>query len=132
MASYELWETGIGYLNAYAAVVAAEKGKVNFPPVVNGRTPQFTLTSTAPFSGTALTNTWQLAECPDTTPGQLLQHHQFTVCSGVDVVTRKSRGETQLLYLRLYDPSCKVEGLASAGPASDRSLIGAERPRREQ
>ena len=128
MPSYELWETGIGNLNAYAAVVAAEKGKVSFPPVVNGKTPQFTLTSSSPFSGTALTDTWQLAQCPDTTPGQLLQHHQFTIGRGVDVVyTEVSWGdETQLLYLRLYDPSCNVAGESAAlldiGNVSHRAL----------
>jgi serine protease AprX len=128
MPSYELWETGTGYLNAYAAVVAAEKGKINFPPVVNGKTPQFTLTSSSPFSGTALTNTWSLAECPDNTPGQILQHHQFTIGSGVDVVyTEVSWGdETQLLYLRLYDPNCNVAGESAAlldiGSVSHRAL----------
>jgi serine protease AprX len=128
MPSYELWETGIGNLNAYAAVVAAEKGKVKFPPVVNGKTPQFTLMSSSPFSGTALTDTWQIAECPDTTPGQLLQHKQFTIGTGVDVVyTEVSWGdETQLLYLRLYDPSCNVAGESAAlldiGNVSHRAL----------
>jgi serine protease AprX len=128
MPSYELWETGIGYLNAYAAVVAAEKGKVNFPPIVNGKTPQFTLSSSAPYSGLALTDTWQLASCPDTTPGQILQHHQFTIGAGVDVVyTEVSWGdETQLLYLRLYDPNCNVAGESAAlldiGNVSHRAL----------
>jgi serine protease AprX len=128
MPAYELWETGIGNLNAHAAVVAAERGKVKFPPVINGKTPQFTLTSSAPFSGTALTDTWQLAQCPDNTPGQLLQHHQFTIGAGVDVVyTEVSWGdETQLLYLRLYDPSCNVAGESAAlldiGNVSHRAL----------
>jgi serine protease AprX len=128
MPSYELFETGMGYLNAYAAVVAAEKGKVHFPPSVNGKTPQFTLLTSSPFSGTALTDTWQLAQCPDTTPGQILQHHQFTVAAGTDVVyTEVSWGdETQLLYLRLYDPSCNVAAESAAlldiGNVSHRAL----------
>lgn len=114
--SYEIWEVGMGHLDAYEAVRAAEKGKVNFPPPINGRTPEFSLVSSSPFSGTALPNTWQLASCPDTTPGQILGHKQFTVTAGTDVVyTEVDWGDSsQLLYLRLYDPSCAVAAESAA------------------
>jgi serine protease AprX len=115
MPAYELFQTGLGYLDAYTAVVDAEKGKIHFPPPVNGKTPQYSLTSSAPFSGTALTDTWQIKQCPDSTGG-LLQQHQFTIGTGVDVVyTEVSWGdETQLLFLMLYDPSCKEAALSGA------------------
>jgi serine protease AprX len=114
MPAYELFETGLGYLNAYAAVVDAEIGKIHFPPPVNGKTPQYSLTSSAPFSGTALTDTWQIKQCPDTTPGQLLQHHRFTIGTGVDVVYAEASwgDETQLLFLMLYDPNCNAAALS--------------------
>lgn len=85
-------------------------GKITFPPSVNGKTPTYTLASHSIFSGTVLTDTWDLAECPDTTG--LLSHHQFNVASGTAVIYTDMSwdGETQLIYLRLYDPNCQVAG----------------------
>jgi serine protease AprX len=116
MPSYELFETGVGHLNAYAAVRAAEKGKVRFPPAVNGKTPQFTLTSSSEFSGTALTDTWDIKQCPDSTPGRILQQHRFTIGPGVDVAYAETEwgDSTQLLYLVLYDPSCNEAAVSAA------------------
>jgi serine protease AprX len=127
MPSYEIFEVGIGHLDALEAVQSAEKGKVNFPPSVNGKTPQFTRTSSSPFSGTVLPNTWQVAQCPDTTG--LLNHHTFTVSAGVDAIyTQIEWGESsQLIYLRLYDPSCQVAGESAAlldiGAVDHRALV---------
>jgi serine protease AprX len=127
MPAYELFEVGIGHLDALEAVQAAEKGKVKFPPVVTGRTPQFTQTSSAPFAGTVLPNTWQIAQCPDTTG--LLNHHAFTVGTGVDALyTQIEWGESsQLIYLRLYDPNCQVAGESAAlldiGAVDHRALV---------
>jgi serine protease AprX len=133
MPAYEIFEVGIGHLDALEAVQAAEKGKVNFPPVVNGKTPQFTRTSYASFSGTALPNTWQIAQCPDTTG--LLSHHTFMVGAGVDAIyTQIEWGESsQLLYLRLYDPNCQVAGESAAlldiGAVEHRALfVGTPQP----
>jgi len=116
MPAYEIFEVGMGHLDAYGAVLAAEKGKIKFPPAINGKTPQFTLTSSTAFGGTALTNTWQIAQCPDTTPGQILQHKQFTIGAGVDVVYAEIEwaDPNQLVYLRLYDPSCQVAAESAA------------------
>jgi serine protease AprX len=127
MPAYEIFEVGIGHLDALEAVQSAEKGKVNFPPSVNGKTPQFTQTSSASFSGTVLPNTWQIAQCPDTTG--LLNHHTFTIGAGVDAIyTQLEWGDsTQLLYLRLYDPSCQVAGESAAlldiGNVDHRALV---------
>ena len=128
MPSYELFEVGLGYLDAYESVAAAEKGKIRFPPSVNGRTPEFTLVSEEPFSGTVLlANTWQIAQCPDTTG--LLNHHEFTVTAGTDVIYTEIEWDdpNQLIYLRLYDPSCQVAGESAAlldiGAVNHRALI---------
>jgi hypothetical protein len=85
--------------------------KVRFPPSVNGKTPQFVQTGSSPFAGTVLSGTWSLAQCPDTTG--LLSHHTFTIGTGIDAIyTQIDWGdETQLIYLRLYDPSCAVAGV---------------------
>ncbi|HET7677436.1 MAG TPA: S8 family serine peptidase [Candidatus Limnocylindrales bacterium] len=113
MPAYEIWEVGMGYLDAYGAVVAAEKGKVTFPPAINGKTPQFTLTGSTPFSGTVASGTWLIAECPDTSG--LLSHHEFTVTSA-DVVYAEIEwaDPNQLVYLRLYDPNCEVAAESAA------------------
>jgi serine protease AprX len=115
MPAYEIWEVGMGHLDALGAVQAAEKGKIHFPPAINGRTPQFTLTSSSPFSGTVLlANTWQLQECPDSTG--LLNHHEFTVGSGVDVIYAEIEwaDPNQLIYLQVYDPNCEIAGTSAA------------------
>ena len=129
MPAYEIFEVGMGHLDAYGAVLAAEKGKIKFPPAISGKTPQFTLTSSAPFSGTALANTWQLAECPDTTPGKILGHKEFTVGTGVDVVYAEIEwaDPNELIYLRLYDPNCQVAAESAAlldiGAVNHRALV---------
>lgn len=111
---YEIWEVGMGHLDALAATQAAEKGKIHFPPAINGRTPQYSLTGSTPYSGTVLTSTWLVRECPDTTG--LLNHHEFEVAPGTDVIYAELEWDdpTQLVYLVLYDPSCQ-EAAVSAG-----------------
>jgi serine protease AprX len=128
MGAYELFEVGLGHLDALEAVQAVEKGKVNFPPSVNGKTPEFTRTSSAAFSGTVLSpNTWGLAQCPDTTG--LLNHHTFTIGAGVDVIYTQIEwaDPNQLIYLRLYDPNCQVAGESAAlldiGAVNHRALL---------
>ena len=128
MPAYELFEVGMGHLDAWEAVRAAEKGKVRFPPATGGRTPEFTLTSEQGFAGTVvLPNTWELAQCPDTLG--LLNHHEFTVTSGTDAIYTEIDWDlaANLLYLRLYDPSCEVAGesagLLDIGEVNHRALL---------
>jgi serine protease AprX len=121
MPSYEIFEVGMGHADAHEAVQAAEKGKVHFPPSINGKTPLFSLASDTPFSGSTLPGTWLIRECPDTTG--LLSHHKFTVAPGSDLIyTEIDWGMNvadqvygpELLYLVLYDPNCQVAGESAA------------------
>jgi len=136
MPSYELFETGMGYLDAHAAVVAAEKGKVNLPSSVSGKTPTFTLASGTTFTGSVDTpNTWAIAACGDSLG--LLDHHLFDVPAGTGAMYAEiewpsisALGETvttDLLYLRIHAPDCTVVGESAAlldfGTVWFRSLI---------
>ncbi len=115
MPTYELFEVGLGHLDALEAVQAAEKGKIHWPPAINGKTPQFSLTSSTEYAGTVLlTNSWALRECPDTTG--LLNHHKFTVGAGADVAYAELEwgDPTQLIYLVLYDPNCQEAAVSAA------------------
>ncbi|HEX2883276.1 MAG TPA: S8 family serine peptidase [Candidatus Limnocylindria bacterium] len=115
MPAYEVFEVGMGHLDAYEAVQAAEKGKVRFRPNTGGKTPEYSLTARESFSGTVVApNTWQLAECPDSTG--LLNHHEFTVTEGTGAVYTEIEwpSTTDLLYLVLYDPNCEVAGESAA------------------
>src|SRR5688572_2380627 len=59
MPAYEIFEVGMGHLDAYESVVAAEKGKTKLRPHTGGATPEFTQTSATAFDGTVLLpNTW--------------------------------------------------------------------------
>jgi len=128
MPAYELFEVGMGHLDAWEAVRAAEKGKVRFPPSTGGKTPEFTLTGEAAFSGTVtLPNTYDLAQCPDSLG--LLNHHEFTVTAGTGAIYTEIDWDNavNLLYLRLYDPNCEVAGesagLLDIGAVNHRALL---------
>jgi serine protease AprX len=127
MPAYEVFEVGIGYLDAYEAVRAAERGKINFRPPINNRTPEFVQTSNATFGGTVLSGTWLVRECPDTTG--LLSHHTFTIGSGVDAIYAEIgwADPNQLIYLVVWDPNCQVAGESAAlldiGSVNHRALV---------
>lgn len=127
MPAYEIFEVGMGHLDAYEAVRAAERGKLKFRPNTGGRTPEFTATSAEAFSGTVFAPTWTFAECPDTTG--LLNHHEFTVTEGTGAVYVEIEWDdpNQLIYLQLYDPNCEIAGTSAAlldiGAVNQRALI---------
>lgn len=113
MPGYEIFEVGRGYLDAFAATKAAERGQKKFRPSA-GQSSGYTLASETPYSGLVLTNTWAIAQCPDTTG--LLNHHQFAVGSGLGAlyVELEWASITDLIYLRLYAPDCTVIGESAA------------------
>jgi serine protease AprX len=114
MPGYELFEVGRGYIDAYQATRAAERGKTTFKPSA-GQGATFVETSSTPYSGTVLLpDTWDLAACPDTTG--LLNHHQFTVAPGLGAIYAELQWDipVSLLYLRIYGPDCAVVGESAA------------------
>src|SRR3990170_3243895 len=143
MPAYELFEVGMGHLDALGAVQAAEKGKVRFPPAVNGATPEFTQTGSTALSGVANTGTWLLAPYVGTDISQeercanlaaakadpLMSYHSFDVVSGTDAVYTEIEwaSETQLIYLVLYAPDCTEAGASAAlldiGSVRHRALL---------
>lgn len=143
MPNYELFEVGIGHLDAADAVRAAEKGKVRFPPVVNGATPEFRLTAESPFGGVAQSGTWlfrpvfsdddtreeRCAQLAAAKEDPLLSFHSFEVAAGTDAVYTEIEWEsaTQLIYLVLYDADCNVAGESAAlldiGEVNHRALL---------
>ncbi|HEV8536649.1 MAG TPA: S8 family serine peptidase [Candidatus Limnocylindria bacterium] len=126
MTGYEVFEVGRGYIDAYAATLAAERGKTRFKPSA-GQGATFTQVSETPFSGIVPTSTWLIRECPDSTG--LLQHHRFDVGAGLGAVYAEVEwdSETQLIYLVLYGPSCEVLGesanLLDIGSVTHRALV---------
>lgn len=127
MPAYEIFEVGAGHLDAWEAVRAAQRGKTRFPPDAGAGT-TFSETSSTAFNGTVLLpDTWDLAQCPDTTG--LLNHHEFTVTTGTGAIYAEIEWalETNLLYLRLYDPDCQVAGesagLLDIGAVTQRALL---------
>jgi serine protease AprX len=129
MANYEIFEVGIGFLDAHSAVQAAERGKVHFRPPVNGRTPGFELVSEEAFSGTVLAPNWDVAQCPDTIGLGLLNHHEFAVADGTDLIYAEIDWElpTNLIYLVVYDPGCNEVASSAAlldiGDVNHRAVV---------
>jgi serine protease AprX len=114
MPGYEVFEVGRGYIDAYQATRAAERGKTTFKPSA-GQGATFVEVSNTPYAGTVLLpNTWALAKCPDTTG--LLNHHTFTVAPGLGAIYAEVQWdiEVSLLYLRVYGPDCAVLGESAA------------------
>lgn len=143
MPAYELFEVGMGHLDALEAVQAAEKGKIHFPPAVNGATPEFTQTSAASLAGVANTGTWLLRPYVGTDISEsercaslaaakadpLLSFHSVAVASGTDAVYTEIEwaSETQLIYLVLYAPDCTEAGVSAGlldiGSVRHRALL---------
>lgn len=143
MPAYEIFEVGMGHLDALEAVRAAEKGKVRFPPAVNGATPEFVQTSGASLAGVANTGTWLLRPYVGTDIPQeercanlaaakadpLLSLHSFDVAAGTDAVYTEIEwgSETQLIYLVLYGADCTEAGVSAAlldiGSVRQRALL---------
>lgn len=130
MPAYEVFEVGIGHLDALEAVQAAEKGKIRFPPAINGKTPEFTRTSVTSFGGTVQTGTWLARSCnTDGTIPAGLSQHKFDVAAGTDTIYTEIEwaDKTQLIYLVLYDPACNEAGVSAGlldiGSVNHRALL---------
>jgi serine protease AprX len=112
MPDYEQWEVGAGFADAHAAVRAAEKGRVQFPPSTTGKTPAYQLMDSDKWEGTVLPAGYALQG----TSNVLADEIQIEVGSEVDAIYADIEWSTEAenVYLYLYDPEGR-EVESSAG-----------------
>lgn len=124
MPDYELWEVGAGFVDAHAAVKAAEKGRVDFPPSTKGKSPVYELVLSGKLEGTALPGGY--AALPVT--NALVTEVKVAVGSDVDAIYAEIGWDVpaENIYLSLLDPS-GTEVASSAGltdvPISFRTVV---------
>ena len=112
MPDYEQWEVGAGFADAHAAVRAAEKGRVQFPPSTSGKTPAYQLMNSDKWEGTVLPAGYALQG----TSNVLADEIQIEVGSEVDAIYADIEWSTEAenVYLYLFDPEGR-EVESSAG-----------------
>ena len=112
MPDYEQWEVGAGFLDAHAAVRAAEKGRTTFAPSTGGKASSYDLLLSDKWEGTALPAGY--AALPVT--NALVDELKVQVGSEVDAFYAEIGWTVpaENIYLSLLDPSGK-EVAASAG-----------------
>jgi serine protease AprX len=124
MPAYEVWEVGAGFVDAWAAVRAAEKGKTTFPPSTKGKTPAYQLLNSGKLEGIALPAGYALLP----TSTALANDVPIEVGSDVDAIYAEINWTVpaENLYLFLLDPSGR-EVAASTGltdvPLTARTLV---------
>ena len=124
MPDYELWEVGAGFVDAHAAVRAAEKGRIQFPPLTKGKTPPYELTNSGKWEGTALPAGYVLLP----TSNALADEIEIEIGSDVDAIYAEIEWTVpaENLYLFLYDPEGR-EVASSSGltdvPLTMRTLV---------
>jgi serine protease AprX len=112
MPDYELWEVGAGFLDAHAAVRAAQKGRTAFPPSTGGKQPAYELLLSGKWEGTALPSGFSLLPHSNALVNEL----QVEVGSDVDAFYAEIEWTVpaENIYLFLLDPSGK-EVASSSG-----------------
>ena len=124
MPDYEFWEVGAGFVDAHAAVRAAEKGRVAFPPSTSGKSPAYALMLSGKLEGTALPGGFAALPVTDA----LVNDVKVDVGSDVDAFYAEIAWDVpaENIYLSLLDPSGK-EVASSAGltdvPISFRTVV---------
>jgi serine protease AprX len=125
MPKYEAWETGAGFADAHAAVIAAEKGQIRFKPSTKGKTPSYVLLAEDDWTGTVMPAGYSLAGVSDA-----MNHEtKVEVASGVDALYAEIEwpSATDNIYLFLYDPQGnEVEssaGLLDIGSVHFRTVV---------
>ena len=103
MPDYEYWQVGAGFVDAHAAVQAAEKGQTKFPPSTKGKTPAYQFMSGEDWTGTVLPAGYTL----DGVSNALAHDTPVAVGSGVDALYAEIEwaNEAESVYLFLYDPA---------------------------
>ena len=125
MPDYEQWQVGAGFLDAYAAVRAAEKGQTTFRPSTNGKTPMYNLLSSKDWTGQVLPVGY--AVVGQTTA--LASDTKVTVGTGVDALYAEIEwaSKNESVYLQLLNPAgVMVEesaGLTDIGFVNFRTVV---------
>src|SRR5687767_6888738 len=103
MPDYEYWQVGAGFLDAYAAVRAAEKGQTTFRPSTNGKTPQYKLLSGKDWTGQVLPAGYSLLPHSNA----LVSETKVNVGAGVNALYAEIEwaDPTESIYLSLLDPA---------------------------
>lgn len=124
LSRYETWEVGAGLVDAHAAVKAAERGKVSFPPLTNGKTPSYVLRSGSDFAGTVLPAGYTLRGTSNATS----YVQKLQVPTGVEALYVAVGWErmTDNVYLSLVDPAGRTvaesAGLLDLGSVNFRTV----------
>ncbi len=124
MPDYELWEVGAGFVDAHAAVRAAEKGRTQFPPSTRGKSPVYELLLSDKWEGTVFPAGYALLPVSDALADEI----EVEVGSDVDAIYAEIEWliPAENIYLFLYDPDGN-EVAASAGltdiPISFRTVV---------
>jgi serine protease AprX len=125
MPDYEQWQVGAGFLDAHAAVRAAEKGQAKFAPSTKGKTPAYQLLSSKEWSG-------QVLPAGYTVIGQtnaLASDTKVTVGTGVDALYAEIEWAqaAEGIYLQLLNPSGQLveesAGLTDIGFVNFRTVV---------
>ena len=125
MPDYEQWQVGAGFLDAYAAVRAAEKGQTTFRPSTNGKTPAYKLLSSKDWTGQVLPAGY--AVVGQTTA--LASDTKVTVATGVDALYAEIEwaSPNESVYLQLLNPAGQVveesAGLTDIGFVNFRTVV---------
>lgn len=125
MPDYEQWQVGAGFVDAYAAVRAAEKGQTSFRPSTKGKTPAYRLLSSKDWTGQVLPAGYSVVG--QTTA--LASDTRVTVGTGVDALYAEIEWAqaAEGIYLQLLNPSGQVveesAGLTDIGFVNFRTVV---------
>ena len=125
MPDYEQWQVGAGFLDAYAAVRAAEKGQISFKPSTNGKTPMYKQISSNDWTGQVLPAGY--AVVGQTTA--LASDTKVTVGAGVDALYAEIEwaSPNESVYLQLLNPAGQLveesAGLTDIGFVNFRTVV---------
>jgi serine protease AprX len=103
MPGYEVWEVGAGFVDALAAVRAAEKGRTSFSSPTKGKMSGYELMLSDKWEGTVLAGGYALLP----TSNILADEVKVDVGSDVDAIYAEISWTTEAenIYLSLFDPS---------------------------
>jgi hypothetical protein len=125
LTKYERWQVGEGLVNAYAAVKAAEKGQVKFPPSTHGKVPQYTQLASADWNGQVLPAGYSVIDQTNA----LASDTKIKVAKGTGALYAEIEwaSSTESIYLQLLNPSGKLveesAGLTDIGFVNFRSVV---------